>query len=116
MLRPDLSRLQMTRRKGKEGPDDRRETPTPGLQRELWVEGAQYFVDFDFAGEVVGEFDGQRKYMKDRRPGDDASQAVIRENAIRSTGAEVVRWDGNDLGAGRMIPRLGRALRSRRLI
>ncbi|GAA3048589.1 hypothetical protein GCM10010528_29710 [Gordonia defluvii] len=94
--------------------------PSPGLQRELWVEGTQYFVDFDFAGEVVGEFDGQRKYTKDLRPGEDASQAVIREknreNAIRSTGAEVVRWDWNDLGAGRMIPRLGRALRGRRLI
>jgi predicted transcriptional regulator of viral defense system len=92
----------------------------PVLQRELWVEGKQYFLDFDFDCLVNGEFDGEGKYLDHRRPGEDIAAAVIREknreNAIRSTGRDVVRWDWDDLRGGRMLPRLTNALARARLL
>ncbi|HNP55468.1 MAG TPA: hypothetical protein PK331_04205 [Gordonia sp. (in: high G+C Gram-positive bacteria)] len=94
--------------------------PIPVLQRELWVEGKQYFLDFDFDCLVNGEFDGEGKYLEHRRPGEDVAAAIIREknreNAIRSTGRDVVRWDWDDLRGGHMIPRLTKALTRARLL
>lgn len=51
---------------------------------------------------VVGEFDGEEKYVKDAYlKGLTASQAVVaeknRENRIRALGINVVRWDWADL-------------------
>ena len=51
---------------------------------------------------VVGEFDGEEKYVKDAYlKGLTASQAVVaeknRENRIRALGIDVVRWDWTDL-------------------
>lgn len=51
---------------------------------------------------IVGEFDGEEKYMKDAYlNGRTSSQAVIaeknRENRIRATGVNVARWDWAEL-------------------
>ncbi|TLM72941.1 type IV toxin-antitoxin system AbiEi family antitoxin domain-containing protein [Pseudarthrobacter sp. NamB4] len=51
---------------------------------------------------VIGEFDGEEKYVKpEYLNGRTASQAVVaekeRENRIRATGMKVVRWDWADL-------------------
>ena len=51
---------------------------------------------------VVGEFDGEEKYLKpELLKGRTASQAVVaektRENRIRAMGVNVVRWDWGDL-------------------
>ncbi|HAP88677.1 MAG TPA: hypothetical protein DCR15_02325, partial [Arthrobacter bacterium] len=51
---------------------------------------------------VVGEFDGVEKYVKpEYLKGRTASQTVVeekkRENRIRATGFNVVRWDWADL-------------------
>ncbi|NNG98922.1 hypothetical protein [Gordonia araii] len=90
--------------------------PLPTLQREMWIGGRQYFLDFDFGGRIDGEFDGERKYTEHRRPGEDAAAVVIREknreNAIRSTGMLVERWDWSDLRSGAMIPRVTKALKA----
>lgn len=53
---------------------------------------------------VVGEFDGEEKYVKDAYlRGQTASQAVVaekkRENRIRAMGFTVVRWDWAELAA-----------------
>ena len=53
---------------------------------------------------VVGEFDGEEKYLKPEfRGGRSASQVVVeekkRENRIRAMGINVVRWDWAELAA-----------------
>lgn len=68
---------------------------------------------------VVGEFDGEEKYVKDAYlKGLTASQAVVaekqRENRIRALGCNVVRWDWADLKAGRLEARLAAAGVARR--
>ncbi|WP_249361866.1 hypothetical protein [Gordonia araii] len=94
--------------------------PEPTLQREFWADGAQYFVDFDWEGKVVHEFDGETKYTKLRRPGEDASQVVIREKVredrLRGLGLTVDRSTWSDLKSNSMIPRLTKVLRARGLL
>ncbi|MDQ0800050.1 type IV toxin-antitoxin system AbiEi family antitoxin domain-containing protein [Arthrobacter sp. SLBN-112] len=61
------------------------------------------YADFYWKeSKVVGEFDGEEKYVKDEfLKGRTASQAVVaeknRENRIRALGLHVVRWDWADL-------------------
>ncbi|MBT2248058.1 type IV toxin-antitoxin system AbiEi family antitoxin domain-containing protein [Arthrobacter sp. BHU FT2] len=63
------------------------------------------YADFYWKdAKVVGEFDGEEKYVKpEYLKGRSASQAVVleknRENRIRATGLNVVRWDWADLMA-----------------
>lgn len=73
----------------------------PELQNCLWVEGRQYWVDFEWDG-IVGEFDGRHKYLRSQELfGISAEEALYREkrreDAIRSTGRRVVRWSWDDL-------------------
>ncbi|WP_207842912.1 hypothetical protein [Williamsia soli] len=76
--------------------------PLPALQTEYRDECGQLIarVDFDWGGEVVGEFDGTVKYQKDRHPGETASDVVIREqireDRLREEGLIVVRWIWDD--------------------
>lgn len=64
---------------------------------------------------MAGEFDGEEKYSKpEYLKGRTASQAVVleknRENRIRATGLNVVRWDWADLMApGTLEGKLGAA-------
>ncbi|WP_341267277.1 type IV toxin-antitoxin system AbiEi family antitoxin domain-containing protein [Gordonia malaquae] len=71
--------------------------PVPRLQSEITVEGRTYFSDFDWDLLVIGEFDGQGKYLANLRPGEKVADAVLREkdreNALRRIGFEIVRWD-----------------------
>lgn len=66
------------------------------------------YADFYWKqSKVVGEFDGEEKYVKpEYLSGRTASQAVVaeknRENRIRATGITVVRWDWTDLMDGKL--------------
>lgn len=76
--------------------------PIPTLQTEYRDEYGRLIarVDFDWDGKVVGEFDGKVKYQKDRRPGESATDVVvrekIREDRLRDEGLIVVRWVWDD--------------------
>ena len=93
----------------------------PGLQASLLDEHGRFLgrVDFLFADAgVVGEFDGKVKYGKYLREGQDPGEVVFaekqREDAIRDTGWEVVRWTWSDLENPAVIDaRIRRALRRR---
>jgi hypothetical protein len=76
----------------------------PVLQQAIYdVGGLVGYADFYWKqAKVVGEFDGVEKYVKPEfLNGRTASQAVVeekkRENRIRATGVNVVRWDWADL-------------------
>ncbi len=94
--------------------------PEPTLQRGYLVEGNHYFVDFDWDGTVVHEFDGEAKYTTLRRPGEDASQVVVREKVredrLRGLGLAVDRSTWSDLKSNTMIPRLIQVLRLHRVV
>ena len=77
--------------------------PKPELQRVV-RQGYATLGRVDFYMEdhgVVGEFDGRGKYERGRRPGESVGDVVDREkqreNALRESGAEVVRWTWRDL-------------------
>jgi hypothetical protein len=81
----------------------------PVLQQEIRDrDGLVAYTDFYWkASRTVGEFDGVEKYVKpELLNGQTSSQAVVaekkRENRIRATGKDVVRWDWADLTAGRL--------------
>jgi hypothetical protein len=81
----------------------------PVLQQEIRDEaGLMGYTDFYWKeSRIVGEFDGVEKYVKpEYLNGQTASQAVVaeknRENRIRATGRDVVRWDWTDLTAGKL--------------
>ncbi|MDR7157325.1 type IV toxin-antitoxin system AbiEi family antitoxin domain-containing protein [Arthrobacter sp. BE255] len=76
----------------------------PILQHAIYnSDGLVGYTDFCWKqAKVVGEFDGVEKYVKPEfLKGRTASQAVVdeknRENRIRATGLNVVRWDWADL-------------------
>jgi hypothetical protein len=76
----------------------------PVLQHAVYdANGLVGYADFYWKqGKVVGEFDGVEKYVKaEFLNGRTPSQAVMeekkRENRIRATGLNVVRWDWADL-------------------
>jgi len=93
----------------------------PELQTSLLGPDCEFLgrVDFLFADAgVVGEFDGKVKYGKYLREGQDPGEAVFaekqREDSIRDTGWEVVRWTWRDLADPAVIDaRIRRALRRR---
>ncbi|MCO4264387.1 hypothetical protein NG697_15910 [Pseudarthrobacter sp. MDT3-26] len=77
---------------------------SPVLQQAIHdKDGLVGYADFYWKlARVVGEFDGEEKYVKPEfLKGRTASQAVVeekkRENRIRATGFNVVRWDWADL-------------------
>ncbi|WP_253662573.1 type IV toxin-antitoxin system AbiEi family antitoxin domain-containing protein [Williamsia maris] len=65
-------------------------------------------TDFDWAGLLVGEFDGMVKYQKLLRPGETPFDAMRREkereDALRRAGIMVIRWTWTDLERGRVVP------------
>ncbi|WP_132992075.1 type IV toxin-antitoxin system AbiEi family antitoxin domain-containing protein [Gordonia zhaorongruii] len=84
--------------------------PMPHLQCEHRVGGRTYFSDFEWDSRLIGEFDGNHKYGRLRKPGESVADAVLREKRreddLRSLGFMVVRWDWADLLHGRMVPKL----------
>jgi hypothetical protein len=95
------------------------------LQYEVTTSSGEFVARTDFAWEevrIVGEFDGRSKYGRLLRPGQDPGDAVFeekrREDAIRDTGWEVVRWTWGDLSvpallAGRLERARSRSARRR---
>lgn len=79
----------------------------PALQEPIFDAAGNLIGYSDFFwkdARVVGEFDGEEKYSKpEYLKGRTASEAVVleknRENRIRATGLNVVRWDWADLMA-----------------
>lgn len=74
----------------------------PTLQLSIGTSLGETRVDFAWERErVVGEFDGQVKYGRLLRPGQDPGQAVFdekrREDAIRDENWGVVRWTWSEL-------------------
>ncbi|TQC47918.1 hypothetical protein EEB14_18010 [Rhodococcus sp. WS4] len=76
--------------------------PTPELQHEVRTELRAFVARVDFYWErwgVVGEFDGMAKYkFGTGQSGDIVAKEKLREDAIRDTGLEVIRWVWADLG------------------
>lgn len=78
--------------------------PSPDLQLEVRDSAGATIGRTDFAwraGRLLGEFDGRVKYGRLLRPGQDAGDVVFREkqreDALRDTGARVIRWVWGDL-------------------
>lgn len=79
--------------------------PAPTLQREVRDPGGGWLATVDFWWDgrrpVVGEFDGEIKYGRLLRPGQEPGQAIveekIREDRLRDLGLQVVRWTWRDL-------------------
>lgn len=76
----------------------------PDLQMEVRDDAGVIIGRCDFAwqdGRLLGEFDGRVKYGRLLRPGQDAGDVVFkqkqREDALRDTGARVIRWVWGDL-------------------
>ncbi|GGI69161.1 type IV toxin-antitoxin system AbiEi family antitoxin domain-containing protein [Pseudarthrobacter scleromae] len=85
----------------------------PVLQHPMYDRGGLAgYADFHWKrSKVVGEFDGEEKYVKPEfLKGMTSSQAVVaekkRENRIRATGFAVVRWDWADLMAPGKLERM----------
>lgn len=76
--------------------------PAPDLQHEVRTDGGAFVGRVDFFWErwgVVGEFDGMGKYrFGSGQAGDIVAREKLREDAIRDTGLEVIRWVWADLG------------------
>lgn len=76
---------------------------TPRLQSRFEVRGREYFTDFDWPDfGVLGEFDGQGKYLDREMLAGRSIQDVVlaekrRENLLRrATGCTMARWDWSD--------------------
>lgn len=67
--------------------------PAPALQRPFHLSGYDYFPDFFWAG-MIGEFDGDGKYARDRER---RANEARRASAFRSIGIAVVNWSWDDL-------------------
>ncbi|MCU1569588.1 MAG: hypothetical protein JWR33_329 [Naasia sp.] len=85
----------------------------PSLQQPIFLNGRRVgIVDFEWTRDrIVGEFDGEVKYRRaDYLQGRAPEQIVIeeknRENAIRRTGRNVVRWTWDDLRDRRRLAAL----------
>ncbi len=82
--------------------------PLPTLQRVYVLDGAEFRVDFDWEGRLVGEFDGLIKYRGVLRPGEAPHEAVIREKrrdlALRNAGLEVAHWIWRELRREQLVP------------
>lgn len=77
--------------------------PMPRLQHEFRDASGRFVArtDFDWAGRMVGEFDGYTKYSGRLLKGEDPGQVVWREKRreddLRALGVIVVRWVWADL-------------------
>ncbi|OYN95611.1 hypothetical protein CGZ95_18105 [Enemella evansiae] len=78
--------------------------PAPRLQVKIYNEEGDYVARPDFLWDdcrVVGEFDGQIKYGRMLKPGQDISEVILaekqREEALRRQGYWVIRWIWRDL-------------------
>jgi hypothetical protein len=91
--------------------------PRPVLQREIHANSGRLIgrVDFDIERfRTVGEFDGLRKYCRDLRPGERPEDAVVREklreDEIRETDRQMVRWIWREIASPEVV--LGRFQRA----
>lgn len=76
--------------------------PIPQLQFEVRTRGGLFRSDFAWEErKLLGEFDGRVKYGTLLRPGEDPTDAIMREKRreqlLRSEGWWVVRWTWDDL-------------------
>ncbi|WP_439031850.1 hypothetical protein [Gordonia terrae] len=75
--------------------------PAPRLQSTFLTPDGEVRADFDWAGRVIGEFDGLQKYGRLLRPGEEPRDALIREkrreDALRARGIMVIRWTWSTL-------------------
>ena len=84
----------------------------PDLQTELFLpEGGRAYVDFFWEdAKIVGEFDGDQKYLRASQFGMSAEEAVLkekkREDDIRRMGYRVLRWDWAMLHSPQRLERL----------
>jgi hypothetical protein len=97
----------------------------PQLQVEVLRRDGSLIGRSDFGWEqegTLGEFDGRVKYGRLLRPGQSAGDAVheekLREDELRDTGRQVVRWTWPELGtpavvAGRLVRAFARGHRPR---
>lgn len=70
--------------------------PLPRLQHEFRLPDGTFLAraDFDWDGQVIGEFDGKGKYTMGGRNADDAWHAEReRHNRLERHGFKVIRWD-----------------------
>ncbi|WP_338772428.1 hypothetical protein V7968_13385 [Nocardia vulneris] len=95
--------------------------PIPSQQGELFSATAGFLgrVDFyDLTAGVVGEFDGQVKYGRLLKPGQEPGNVLfaekVREDAIRETGLIMVRWTWQDLSGTAAVLRWQRAVEQAR--
>ncbi len=93
--------------------------PMPELQFEVTVGGIRYRSDFGWPDlGVLGEFDGKVKYDRLLRPGESASDVVMREKRreadLRAAGWWVVRWAWADAIKPARLDRLLRPALERR--
>lgn len=91
--------------------------PTPDLQHLVHDHRGRVIARTDFAWpelNTVGEFDGRVKYGRPLRPGQDLAEVLfdekVREDAVRDTGLQMVRWISADLHhPANLLQRLERA-------
>lgn len=93
--------------------------PAPELQFEVMIGGVRYRADFAWPDlHVLGEFDGKVKYDRLLRPGESASDVVMREKRreadLRAAGWWVVRWTWADAVNPTRVDRLLRPALQRR--
>lgn len=79
--------------------------PAPEPQYVVLSAGGRFVARTDFGWPelgTVGEFDGRVKYGRELRPGQDLADVLfdekVREDAVRDTGLQMVRWISADLG------------------
>ncbi|MGU3292803.1 type IV toxin-antitoxin system AbiEi family antitoxin domain-containing protein [Williamsia sp. M5A3_1d] len=95
---------------------------SPRLQHEFRDDDGNLIArtDFDWAGLLVGEFDGMAKYQKHLRSGETPFDAMRREkereDALRRRGIMVIRWTWQDLERGRVVPMIRDWLARLRLV
>ncbi|WP_044506022.1 hypothetical protein [Gordonia sp. KTR9] len=79
--------------------------PLPRLQHTFRTSEGEVRADFDWDGNVIGEFDGMQKYGL--RPGETPREALIREkkreDSLRAKGFMVVRWTWGTLERGELV-------------
>ncbi|TFD28311.1 type IV toxin-antitoxin system AbiEi family antitoxin domain-containing protein [Cryobacterium cryoconiti] len=74
--------------------------------------GGFYFTDFEWPDyRLIGEFDGQGKYLKDEylrglTPGEAVTREKIREDDLRSEGNGMARWGPTDVRQRRSLLRI----------
>ncbi|WP_040517966.1 hypothetical protein [Gordonia neofelifaecis] len=90
--------------------------PIPALQTEYRLgSGRLAICDYDWDGQVVGEFDGFGKYRRSSlRPGEEPADAVfrekVREDGLRDLDLGVVRWTWEVLRRRRLVAYLAERL------